>query len=545
MSEMNQNATNIYNSKTLFILYSNGHIEKIDTQQEWDEGLGKSNGRFSYKNELITLVGRDEEKQWLHNFLESDKRFIISAITGRAGNGKSSLVYSFCKNELNKDEWYVVSMPYTAISDLLIKAIKNKSKVLLVIDYVLAYAKEIGQWLRGLEKTVSNHSKVRVLLIERAHVIEDRFPQWYNALVKDNDLEKNCDYKFFLKISDLKEGDLKKIFLKYIEKYGKKQDVIESKLVADQILRKIDYACKTPLFILFIAQAWLDDKNRNIRRWDRESLLTYIEKKEERRIEKLFGEEYVDCIDHLKRILVFAMMLSGIDIGEKLPNFLKDDLKEIREALKKKNKKRSPITNLFLDMGEYDKAKVCFRSALPEIVEEYYCLKYLKDLDDDLQGDVITEIISCAWKENSRAFAGFLCRVIEDFSDHKMVSFEYILQLPDDETVNSVLYADVIREYTYWNHDVELYLEDVMAIFEKLLQMARDEEAKEIREKYAIALFNLQWNIFTYANKEDEKMRYSVLIEEKLKKLVQEDSSIQEIYDYSQTVFDNQKIFIG
>ena len=75
--------------------------------------------------------------------------------------------------------------------------------------------------------------------------------------------------------------------------------------------------------------------------------------------------------------------------------------------------------------------------------------------------------------------------------------------------------------------------------------MARDEEAKEIREKYAITLFNLQWNIFTYANKEDEKMRYSVLIEEKLKKLVQEDSSIQEIYDYSQTVFDNQKIFIG
>lgn len=537
MKEVYQEAEKLYNAQ-IMIIYQNGDIETINSEQEWYVGLGKSCGRFSYKNELITLVGREKEKKWLLDFLNMSGNFAISAITGRAGNEKSSLVYSFYKNQIEENEWYVIGVSYEGINGLLMKAIMARSRVLLIIDYVLAYADEIGTWLKKLWGVIDDKAgiKVRVLLIERAHVIENREPYWYSALVKKHDLEEVCPYKNFLKLEDLEENDLKKIFLAYIKQYGSEKDSQESNKVVDKIFGEIDETCKTPLFVLYIAQAWLDDKKRNIRRWNREDLLTYVEKKEERRIELLFSEENAEEAKSLKKILVFSMMLSGIELGKGLPQFLEKEFEIVKKAI---TPQKTSVKNLFRDVGRFSAKEVRFGSALPEIAEEFYCLNYLKFYQDNLEEYLIEEIVNDAWKENSKAFTGFLCRTIEDFSSHEMVAFDGILLMPKENVINRVLYADVVREYTYWKTEVDEYFEDVIYIFEKLLKTAKPEEKHDIREKYAIALFNVIWN-----SCECDEIEYCVLAETKLKILSKEDFDIDEIYRYSKIKLFEENIFI-
>lgn len=147
MNNINQYADQIFNAN---LIYMDGKIHKINKQSNWYFDLGKSSGRFSYKNELISLIGRDAEIQWLYDFMHHKKNFFVSAITGRAGNGKSSLVYSFFKNKVNKDEWHVLGVSYECLDDTLIAEIIENTHVLLVIDYVLVNAEKIGEWIKKL-----------------------------------------------------------------------------------------------------------------------------------------------------------------------------------------------------------------------------------------------------------------------------------------------------------------------------------------------------------------------------------------------------------
>lgn len=52
------------------------------------------------------------------------------------------------------------------------------------------------------------------------------------------------------------------------------------------------------------------------------------------------------------------------------------------------------------------------------------------------------------------------------------------------------LYADVLREYTYWNLDVSNYYETVCAIFDNLLNQIN---SVTIHEAHAVSLFNMIW----------------------------------------------------
>jgi hypothetical protein len=236
---------------------------------------------------------------------------------------------------------------------------------------------------------------------------------------------------------------------KYKEIYGIELDNNLCEAEADKIIKNLEVECKTPLYIMYIADAWINDNSKNGRNWSREEALEYVVRKENERIGGFFSKNKKKEAA-LKRV-VYSVVLNGVNLGRSQPSFLVRDFELIKEDLGEDNPN---LRHLFNEIGRLENTKeITLKSVLPEIVGEYYCLRYLTNICDNcFENAYIKEFIQNAWEENPRAFASFLCRVIEDFPDYSLVSFSGILDIPmyRNEEIK-VFYADVLREYTYWN----------------------------------------------------------------------------------------------
>lgn len=497
----------------IYILGERNKDSLMVNELGWDFKLGMSYHKFSYLNEIITMVGRDVEKEWLYKFLETEDKFKVSAITGRAGNGKSSLVYNFYKYKSIEKGWSVYGVDYDALEKLnyvhfceLVEKKILKSNILLAIDYVLINATEIGKWIVRLYKDCAickTEIRFRILLIERAHVTDARKPFWYLCLVENNKLQDwgLGNYKEYLQLDDLDDDNLVAIFVRYCEKnrkeflkrYEEELDLCKCKEEATAIICSLEKECKTPLYILYIADSWINNKANKGRNWSKEDSLCYVINKENERIKSFFknNNQKEAC---LIKIISFAMAVDGINLGKEIPSFLKDAFKEVRKEL---GDGIPNLRHIFSEIGELKNERgVILKSALPEVVEEYYCLEYLENiLYNAFDDDFVDEFIQQAWTVNSRAFAGFLCRIIEDFPKHRLVNFSGILRMPMVcEMERKVLYANMLREYTFWNDEIECYSGEILNIFDKLIENEKCREVLiEVCEKYAIVLFNMLW----------------------------------------------------
>lgn len=510
-----QNAETIINGDKVYIFLGKDENEKllISSESMWAEMLGISYHQFSYKNDIISTIGRKEEKQRIKDFLGGEERFKINAITGRAGNGKSRLVYYTFKDEKIRQEWSVYGLSYEELQYFMYHYICQligrgliKKKILFVIDYVTINADQIGKWIKQLyinSKEDGGEVCIRILLVERAHVTDDRKPYWYMRLVEGNKLEdlELCNYSNHIRIHNLRDEQLREVFVEYVKKnenkykeiYGVELDISMCEAEADKIIKNLEKECKTPLYIMYIADAWINDNSRNGRNWNRKESLEYVARKEDERIKGFFsGNKKKEAA--LKKILVFSMALDGVNLGKNSPNFLTEEFELIRNEFGDDNPN---LRHLFNEIGRLENEKeITLKSVLPEIVGEFYCLRYLTTIVTNSFDDTyVKKFIEYAWKENSRAFASFLCRVIEDFSDHRLVTFSGVLEKPMFYDMQSkILYADVLREYAFWNKNVLNYFEEICTRFEDILD---EEKCKDIRtaicEKYAIALFNMAW----------------------------------------------------
>lgn len=510
-----QEAKTIINGNKVNIFLGNDEKEKllVKSGSMWAEVLGISYHQFSYKNEIVSTIGRKDEEQKIKDFLRGKEHFKVNAITGRAGNGKSRLVYYTFKEKEIKQEWSVYGLSYEElqffkyhnICQLLGQGLIKK-KILFVIDYVTINADQIGKWIKQLYLNRNEDEGevcIRILLVERAHVTKDRKPYWYMRLVEGNKLDELglCNYSEHIQIHNLRDEQLRDIFVEYVKKNEKKYKEIHGteldnsmcEIEADKIIKTLEKECKTPLYIMYIADAWINDNSRKGRNWNREESLEYVARKEDERIKGFFsGNKKKEAA--LKKILVFSMALNGVNLVKSRSAFLGEEIEFIREEFGDDNPN---LRHLFNEVGEIESEKeITLKSVLPEIVGEFYCLRYLTNILTNSFDDVsVKEFIQYAWHENPRAFAGFLCRVIEDFPDHSLVTFSGILEIPifyDAHT--KILYADVLREYAFWNKDILNYIEKICVSFETILN---EEKCKKIRiaiyEKYAIALFNMAW----------------------------------------------------
>lgn len=510
-----QEAQIIINGDKVFIFLGKGENDEIliESESMWSDVLGISYHQYSYKNDIMPIIGREDEEEKIKEFLEEKEFFKINAITGRAGNGKSRLVYNIFKDERIKQEWSVYGLRYEELQYFKFKYICQmiekgliKEKILFIIDYVSINARQIGKWILKLyldRKKSEEEIYIRILLVERAHVEKDRKPYWYTCLVEENRLEELglCNYSNHLQIHNLKDDQLKQIFLEYIKRneekykkiYGMELDYNICEIEAEKIIGALEKECKTPLYIMYIADAWINDNSKKGRNWSREDALEYVVQKENERIEVFFGGNKKKE-SALKRIIVFCTVLNGINLGEGRPSFLDEEFELIREELGDGN---PTLRHLFNEVGKLENTKeIILKPILPEIVGEYYCLWFLYNtINNSFDNTYIRKFIQYVWEEKPRESAGFLCRIIEDFSDHSLVDFSGILQMPIlNKAEIKVFYADVLREYTFWNKKISNYYEIIFSNFDKLLN---GETCKEIIidicEKYIITLFNMGW----------------------------------------------------
>lgn len=513
-----QEAETIINGDKILIFFGNDDDEKllIKPFSMWTEVLGMSYHQFSYRNDIISMVGRDGEKQKIKEFLNAEEHFKVNAITGRAGSGKSRLVYYTFKDEEIKRNWSIYGLSYEELLYFkyqyictMVEKKTIKKKILFVIDYVTINAEQIGKWIKKLYLNCIRDQRdiyIRILLVERAHVREDRKPYWYIRLVEGNKLDDYglCNYNEHFQIHNLRDNELSKIFTEYVrknkERYNKNYDIDPDyslcEAEADKIIDSLEKECKTPLYIMYMADAWIDDINKKGRNWSREESLEYVAKKEDERIKGFFSRGNVKEKEAaLKKIMVYSVALDGVKLGKKLPKFLEKEFEVIREEFGD----GSPnLRHLFNEVGKLETSKeITLKSVLPEIAGEFYCLRYLQNISINIFFDntCINQFVQCAWEENPRAFAAFLCRIIEDFPDHKLVDFSGVLGMPSfHNTESKVIYADLLREYTYWNKEILNCFDTVIKYFETLIAGEPCKEACiEIYEKYSIALLNIVW----------------------------------------------------
>lgn len=139
-------------------------------------------------------------------FLGKEDKFKILIITGKAGTGKSRLVYyTLFKNEDVKKAWSVYGLNYDELQYFTYENICRltgkkivKKKILFVIDYVTINAEQIGKWIKSLYSSNKEDDQdicIRILLVERAQLGEGREPYWYIKLVKENRLDNLEVYK--------------------------------------------------------------------------------------------------------------------------------------------------------------------------------------------------------------------------------------------------------------------------------------------------------------------------------------------------------------
>lgn len=116
MNIYNQEAKTLFNGKNIYIFLGKDDGNErflISAGAKWSEELGSAYHQFSYKNEKIATIGRENEKENILEFLGKEDKFKILIITGKAGTGKSRLVYyTLFKNEDVKKTWSVYGLNY-------------------------------------------------------------------------------------------------------------------------------------------------------------------------------------------------------------------------------------------------------------------------------------------------------------------------------------------------------------------------------------------------------------------------------------------------
>ncbi|GMU36195.1 MAG: hypothetical protein AMXMBFR22_03860 [Phycisphaerae bacterium] len=131
--------------------------------------------RFVFRNQRLTVVGRDTELDELNIWLDDERRFSWALWTGPAGSGKSRLALELC---LERRDWLAGFIRWQKDHAPNWAEWNPENKVngtLIIFDYVAERAEDIGSAILTLSQRAQANSripfplgsKVRFLLLER------------------------------------------------------------------------------------------------------------------------------------------------------------------------------------------------------------------------------------------------------------------------------------------------------------------------------------------------------------------------------------------
>ena len=408
---------------------------------------------FSYRSQVVSFVGREEELELLKKFLSDEQNISLISITGSGGSGKSRLIYQFVREHTSSADWAFVHLDWSHFNANVLNQAPleygyNKHLV-LILDYVLADAKEIGQWIR----TIENHhapdfqKKLRIIVLEREVYSPDldRPPFWYDQMIVSNKLQRSSVlYREHITLTKLEDKHLIEIAKKYI--HSKTGESVSTETIDREIISplkdNLDQEHCRPIFLLYIADAWIKEKG-NIRQWDRQELLAWIDNNEVQRLKNLVGNDE-EIYTRLANLLSYAIAVKELK-HDNLPQFLQDDWGALT--------KRAGISlkRLFDAMNINKHDSLILEAMTPDLLGEYYCLNHLKKSKlDNGDEDFLKAFIDDAWSQNPQEFFSFMDRIVDDYPEHSVT--KKLIERPQfigDEGI--YFYANLLFSLTYRN----------------------------------------------------------------------------------------------
>ncbi|GEM_PF-1398072 len=436
--------------------------------------VNRALSEFSYKSGLVEFVEREEE-QYLEKFREDERKFLWWCVTGQAGSGKSRFAYEYILKYQSDKKWTMKFLPW---DDAILEftTYDYEYNLLLIIDYVAANADKIGKWLHKLAIFDNRKYKIRVLLLERegikiAESGEKKFPYWYTRIMDGADggnLTRSCFYKYpeneneFLQLESLSDLKITRIAKNYF--MLQKEPPPSESIIKDEIInriKEIDPQFQRPLYILFLTDAWIKEKG-NIRHWDIPKLQNWINANEIKKLKILF-ENDIETVNAARCLIAFASAVSEVDLRSisRMSVNLKTSIDKICKFAKK-HKKNSEQLFSCIGTDYSDPQTPTLKAMVPDIMGEYFCLDYLKDINDVLNNiNPIDEFINTAWKYPEE-YAFFLLRLCYDFEKVALVYNNLIIAPETDDNLPNYLYALVLLYVT------EIYDNNISFVIEKL-----------------------------------------------------------------------------
>ncbi len=458
------------------IEYHGSFAEYIDNQKTEQ----KVPFKLDYRSEEIPFVGRTEEFGEIDAFCASEKQILWWAVIGKGGSGKSRLVYEYIKNNMGSAEWKMCFLREEFFSQAGGGGKYTKwdtwtydKNLLLVVDYVQKYAKEVAQWIEGLSNNNSITRKIRILFLERT----DREQSLWMREGFENQVVADLKYdKDFLRLASL-DVDLISFALKYAEKNERQIDEVDAKDAWDK-LKLIDADSRT-LYYIMILEAIFDDKSW--RKWKQHDLAGYIVRREQEDIEIRFKHNK-DVIRSFNRVLAFCTATRELPVfepPENLPEMIKKEIEVIKNNF---GDKRELCAGMQLENG-------VLQPVTPAIIGEYMFLHIIDQyfFDKEEKEEFIREL----WTYDSGDFWFFVYRLfqnkMDDGSYKDITKLSRLLEANEDNGAVQTVYADGLP-----NLSRKQKLSELKEMVEELARLSKMNEGNgAIQRAYAEGLFNL------------------------------------------------------
>ena len=380
------------------------------------------------------FVGREQEKQALHNFLNAKAPLLWWQISGKAGQGKSRLALDFI-DQLNDGTWYAGFLSYEQLSTTEWQKITFKRPTLIVIDYI-ANTQKAKAFMKALNALLVMHAqtpirnKVRFLLLEREGYNLNQsnaagntgLGNWLTPLmIKQQDKQYLIDHVYKeqpLELTELKREDMEKI----IKSWRANHDKPELPAPAlDQILNQLEgnndrTRAWRPLFAILYASLGEQALN-NMQASSIEEVLEAALNEEQTQSWNIDGSP----LDQAIHLACLATMVGVLDLEQLYALDINRDLyfddanqeEILRQAhcLLGRNLTHNP------DHPDYH-----LFAREPDLIGEFLVIRYLNRLLNGLgrKAETFNTLIQDAWQYDYQLFPDFLIRLNQDFINHKV-----------------------------------------------------------------------------------------------------------------------------
>jgi predicted RNA binding protein with dsRBD fold (UPF0201 family) len=323
----------------------------LPTPDKTDEG-----GRFVYRNERLTVVGRDAEIIELNAFLDDPRPFVWDLWTGPSGAGKSRLALHVCRQRVDPARaggaWDAGFYNWLHDAQVRWDQWTPTKPTLIVFDYVAEHAARIAAIIATLaNRSWHSGARVRLLLLERevvrrtqadstaaagAAVPHERrgaakidrpisLPAWLTTLVREGEkcgaAFKETHQRRNTTIPERAVGgvDEKAVVLIVAQDSAQAKETRDVPTIRARCIAaaSVDPRLR-PLFIAMTAEAMRDagpSAARGVDAWDFATLVSHIERKERDRWAKALAAHGVvisAAVKELERLACLATMTRGL-----------------------------------------------------------------------------------------------------------------------------------------------------------------------------------------------------------------------------------------